>query len=168
MNAVWERALALYRRFREQINYLVVGGLTTLVSLGVYYACAGTFLNPENPLQLQAANVISWICAVAFAYFANRRYVFFSREENRLAEAGKFFLSRLTTLGMEMGVMALGVSVMGLNDRIVKLVTQGIIIVANYVFSKLLVFRRSGKPEEAAKEESKQGIRRDGSKSERG
>ena len=47
----------LYRRHKEVINYLIVGGLTTVVSLGVYYACVLTFLNPDNALQLQAANV---------------------------------------------------------------------------------------------------------------
>ena len=142
MNAVWKKLRELYLRYREQINYLIFGGLTTLVSLGVHFVCTSTFLDPENPLQLQAATVISWICAVTFAYVTNRRYVFFSREKNRLAEAVRFFLSRAATLGMEMGVMALGVSVLGLNDRAVKLAAQVLIVIANYVFSKLLVFRR--------------------------
>lgn len=132
----------LYRKYREQINYLVVGGLTTVVSLATYWLCTKTFLDPNNPIQLQAANIISWICAVTFAYFTNRRYVFFSQEPNRLKEAGKFFLSRVTTLLMEMGIMALGVSVLGINDRIVKVVAQIIIIIANYILSKLLVFRK--------------------------
>ena len=136
------RCLGLYRQYREQINYLVVGGLTTVVSLGTYWLCVNTILNPLNPLQLQAANVISWSCAVAFAYFANRRYVFFSREKNRLREAGKFILSRVSTLLLEMGIMALGVSVLGINDKAVKLVAQVLIIIANYVLSKQLVFRK--------------------------
>ena len=128
--------------WREQISYLIVGGLTTAVSLGVYYVCTALFLNPEDPIQLQAANVISWICAVTFAYFTNRRFVFRSRDTRRLAEAGRFFASGLTTLGMEAGLMALGVSVLGINDRIVKLATQVLIVIANYVLSRLLVFRR--------------------------
>ncbi len=86
--------------------------------------------------------MISWICAVAFAYVTNRRYVFQSRAENKALEAGKFVLSRVTTLLMEMGMMWLGVTVLGINDRIVKLAAQVIIIIANYVFSKLLVFRK--------------------------
>ncbi|MBQ9251460.1 MAG: GtrA family protein [Clostridia bacterium] len=142
MKALWKKCQAIYSAYREQINYLIVGGLTTVVSLAVYWLCTATFLNPENSLQLQAANVISWICAVTFAYFTNRRYVFFSQEQNRLKEAGKFVLSRVTTLLMEMGIMWLGVTALGINDRIVKLVAQVIIIIANYVFSKLLVFRK--------------------------
>ena len=66
----------LYQKYKELINYLIVGGLTTVVSLGVYYGCELTFLNPEVPVQLQAANVLSWIAAVTFAYFTNRKYVF--------------------------------------------------------------------------------------------
>ena len=142
MNSIWNNLRTLYRRYREQINYLIVGGLTTVVSLVTYWLCVSIFLNAEDPLQLQVANVISWICAVTFAYFTNRRFVFFSQEQNRIREAGKFFLSRLTTLAMEMAIMALGVSVLRINDKVVKLVAQIIIIIANYVLSKLLVFRR--------------------------
>ena len=79
MKKLWEICRELLKKYREQISYLVVGGLTTAVSLLTYYLCTKTFLNPEIPLQLQAANVISWICAVAFAYVTNRRYVFRSR-----------------------------------------------------------------------------------------
>lgn len=137
-----KRILTLLAKYREQISYLIVGGLTTVVSLAAYYLCTKTFLNPDHPLELQAANVISWICAVAFAYVTNRKYVFRSHETNKALEAGKFALSRVATLLMEMAVMWLGVTALGLNDRLVKLAAQVIIIVANYVFSKLLVFRK--------------------------
>lgn len=145
MKKLWEICRELLKKYREQISYLVVGGLTTAVSLLTYYVCTKTFLNPEIPLQLQAANVISWICAVAFAYVTNRRYVFRSRAENKVQEAAKFVLSRVTTLLMEMAIMWLGVTVLGVNDRIVKLVAQIVIILANYVLSKLLVFRKKEK-----------------------
>lgn len=62
-----------------------------------------------------------------------------------MKEAGKFFLSRVSTLLMEMGIMALGVSVLGINDRAVKIAAQVIIIIANYVLSKWLVFRKEEK-----------------------
>ena len=145
MKKLWEICREMLKKYREQISYLIVGGLTTAVSLLTYYVCTKTFLNPEIPLQLQAANVISWICAVAFAYVTNRRYVFRSRAENKVQEAAKFVLSRVTTLLMEMAIMWLGVTVLGVNDRIVKLVAQVIIILANYVLSKLLVFRKKEK-----------------------
>ena len=77
----------LYKKYKEIINYLIFGVLTTLVSLVVYYASVLTFLNPENSIQLQIANILSWIAGVTFAYFTNRKYVFESKEKNKLKEA---------------------------------------------------------------------------------
>ena len=79
-----------------------------MVSLASYYLCVYTILDPDSPLQLQAANVISWIAAVTFAYFTNRRYVFESKNQNRLGgrrrrSTGPEWL----TLLMDMGCMFL-------------------------------------------------------------
>jgi putative flippase GtrA len=131
----------LYLKYKEIINYLIVGVLTTVVSLAVYYFSVFTFLNPENSIELQIANIISWIAGVAFAYFTNRKYVFESEEQNKLKEASKFVLARVVTLIMDMVIMYLGVTLFKFNDKIVKLVSQVIIIVSNYVFSKLFVFK---------------------------
>ena len=130
----------LYLKYKEIINYLIFGVLTTLVSLIVYYACVLTFLNPDNSVQLQIANIISWLAGVTFAYFTNRKYVFESKEKNKIKEASKFFLARVTTLLMDMLIMWLGVTVLHGNDKIIKIISQVVIIVANYIFSKLLVF----------------------------
>lgn len=131
----------IYLKHKEIINYLIVGVLTTVVSLAVYYACVLTVLNPLNPVQLQIANVISWVAAVTFAYFTNRKYVFESNDPNMVQEGAKFFASRIGTLLMDMGTMFLLVTVIGVNDKIAKLIVQVIVTVGNYVFSKMLVFR---------------------------
>ena len=128
--------------YREIIAYLIVGVLTTVVSLVTYYLVTITFLDPNNAIQLQLANIISWIFAVAFAYFANRKYVFNSKEENKVKEATKFVVARLGTLGLDMLTMFIMVSVLGINDRISKLVSQVIVIVGNYLVSKLFVFKK--------------------------
>lgn len=135
----------IYMKYVEIINYLIVGVLTTIVSLATYYICVLTFLNPENAFQLQTANILSWIFAVIFAYFTNRKYVFKSKEKNKLKEACKFVISRLLTLGMDMFVMFLGVTVLNLNDKIIKLISQFVVTVGNYVFSKLFVFKKTDK-----------------------
>ena len=132
----------LYRKYKEIINYLIVGGLTTVVSLGVYYACVLTFLDPGKAIQLQAANIISWIAAVTFAYFTNRIFVFESKNPHMIREAGAFYAARLGTLLMEMAVMFLLVTIAGVNDKIAKLLVQVLIIIANYILSKLVVFRK--------------------------
>ena len=132
----------IYLRHKEIINYLIVGVLTTVVSLAVYYACVLTILNPNNAVQLQLANIISWIAAVTFAYFTNRKYVFESHDPDLLKEGSKFFASRIGTLLMDMGTMFLLVTVLGMNDKIAKLIVQVIVTIGNYLLSKLLVFKR--------------------------
>ena len=137
-----EKLISLYKRYKEIVNYLIVGGLTTVVSLGVYYGCVLTILDPEVAVQLQAANIISWIAAVTFAYFTNRKFVFESKIENKLKEAAAFYGSRVTTLLVDMGCMFLMVTLFGWNDKIAKLIVQVIVTVANYVLSKFIVFRK--------------------------
>ena len=132
----------LYLIHKQIINYLIVGGLTTVVSLAVYYSCVLTILDPKDPVQLQIANVISWVAAVTFAYFTNRKYVFESTDPNMIREGIAFFTTRIGTLLMDMGTMFLLVTMMGMNDKIAKLIVQVMVTVGNYLFSKLLVFRK--------------------------
>ena len=132
----------LYIKYREIISYLIVGGLTTVVSLVTYYACVLTALDPNHPVQLQCANILSWIAAVAFAYVTNRRFVFRSRNKHMLREAGAFVASRVGTLVMDMALMFILVTVGGLNDKIAKLAVQVVVTVANYVLSKFFVFHK--------------------------
>ncbi len=147
-----EKIKELYKKYKEIVNYLIFGVLTTVVSLVVYYGTVYTFLNPENAVQLQIANILSWIAGVAFAYFTNRKYVFESKETDRVKEASKFVLARVTTLIMDMIIMWLGVTVLHFNDKIIKLISQVVIIVSNYVFSKLFVFKGKNKNESMRKE----------------
>ena len=139
---VMETIKEIMSRYRELISYLIVGGLTTVVSLGAYYGCTLTVLDAAVPLQLQAANVLSWIAAVTFAYFTNRKYVFESRNQNMLKESGAFYASRLSTLLMDMGLMFLMVTILGWDDKIAKLIVQVVVTVANYVISKFFVFKK--------------------------
>lgn len=140
-----KKLIELYKKYKEIINYLIVGVLTTIVSLAVYYISVFTFLNPDNPIQLQIANILSWIAGVTFAYFTNRKYVFESKEENKLQEASKFVSSRIITLLMDMFIMYLGVTIIGFSDKIIKLVSQIVITISNYIFSKLFVFKKADK-----------------------
>lgn len=142
MKKMWNKCLKLYKKYEEIINYLIVGGLTTIVSLGSYYLCIYTFLDPDVWYQLQAANIISWICAVTFAYFANRIFVFKSKNQKKFKEAVSFYSSRVATLLMDMGIMFLFVTLLHLNDKIMKLVVQVVVTVANYILSKLFVFKK--------------------------
>lgn len=132
----------LFNKYREIIMYLIFGVLTTVVSLAVYYILVYTILNPNNPFELQVANIISWIAGVTFAYFTNRSVVFQSKNKNKLKEAGSFVLARVVTLIMDMLIMFVGVTLLHGNDKLLKLISQVIVIVSNYVFSKLFVFKK--------------------------
>jgi putative flippase GtrA len=133
----------LYIKNEEIINYLIVGGLTTLISLATYYLCVFTFLNPNVAWQLQLANIISWIFAVTFAYITNRIFVFKSENNKKLKEAINFYLSRISTGFLDMGLMYIFVTIFGFNDKIIKLLVQIILIITNYILSKFLVFKKN-------------------------
>ena len=126
---------------KEIILYLIFGVLTTLVSLVTYYLCTVTILNPNNAIEIQIANIISWILSVTFAFFTNRKYVFKSKE-NIKKEGIKFYISRISSLLIDVIIMFIFVTILKLNNKIIKLINQAIIIVFNYVASKLFVFKK--------------------------
>ena len=137
-----KKILEIYKKYKEIINYLIVGVLTTVVSLVVYYVSVCTFLNPGNAFELQFANIFSWIIAVIFAYFTNRKYVFESKNQNKLKEAMKFVGSRVTTLLLDMLTMYIGVTLLKFDDKFMKLISQVLVTVGNYIISKFFVFRK--------------------------
>lgn len=138
----------LLKKYEEIIRYLIIGVLTTVVSLLTYYLLSYTVLDPKVTLQLQITNIISWIASVTFAYFTNRKYVFKVQEQQNLKEASKFYVSRLTTLVLDMLLMQIFVIKLKFNDKIIKLIVQVIIIVLNYILSKFLVFKSKVKNNE--------------------
>lgn len=133
----------LYMRYKEIVHYLIVGVLTTVVSLGVYYGLVLTVLDPGNPLLLQLANILSWVAAVTFAYFMSRKFVFESHSTKISAEAARFYMSRVGTLLLDMLIMFVTVTLLGMNDKLAKLLVQVVVTVLNYIFSKFLVFGKA-------------------------
>lgn len=131
----------IYIKYKEIINYLIFGVLTTIISLLTYYLLVLTILNPNIIIELQIANIISWLVSVTFAYITNRKYVFNSQNKNIKKEIIKFYSSRITTLIIDMLLMFIFVSIQKFNDKIIKLIVQVIIIILNYLLSKLLVFK---------------------------
>ena len=110
-----------------------------MVSILVYAVCDRVL--GMDPLL---ANIISWILAVGFAYVTNRRWVFESKASGSravLQEAAAFYGGRLITLGLEELLLYIGIKQLGFDSLLVKIVCQIIVIVANYVISKLIVFR---------------------------
>ncbi len=141
-----KKIINLYKKYEEIINYLIVGVLTTVVSLVVKWGLLFTILDAKNAFQLQVAVIISWIAAVIFAYITNRIFVFKSKSKNILKEVVSFFGARLLTLGLEMVIMWFFVTLLKLNSDtwvlIWTMVAQVLVIIFNYILSKLFVFRK--------------------------
>lgn len=137
--------IKIYMKYKEIINYLIFGFLTTVISLGVYYLLTMTVLNAKSSIELQLANTISWCVGVLFAYFTNRKFVFDSNNKNKKKEFINFATSRVSTLFLDMFVMFLFVTVLKYNDQIIKIFSQILVIVGNYLLSKFIVFKKDVK-----------------------
>ena len=137
----------LYKKYEEIINYVIVGALTTLVSILSYYILRFFILTGKTQLEIQICTVVSWILAVLFAFFTNKKYVFKSKKKGKgsFYEMLKFYISRTTTLLIEMGSMWLLTVPFSVNDKLSKILVQFIVLVLNYVFSKLFVFKKHQK-----------------------
>ena len=132
-------------RYREIIAYLIVGVLTTIVSWAAKALFdLAFFAGTTQPTSFQnfVLSVVNWVAGVAFAYPTNRKWVFESRDENILKEATEFVASRVATLVLDILVMQLLGNVLGIDLVVATFVSTVLVIVANYLFSKLLVFRK--------------------------
>ena len=140
----WNWGWGVYHKNEELWNYLIAGGLTTVVSLVIKWSLLFTILNADNALELQVAIILSWIGAVIFAYFINRLFVFKSKNK-KLKEFIKFVSARIATLLTEMAIMWFFITLLGLDSDtwviIWTIVCQILIIIFNYIFSKLFVFK---------------------------
>lgn len=143
-----EKAKQLWNRYYEQLTYLIFGGLTTLLNivLGIVFREAG--------LSTTINTLLDNVLCILFAYFTNRRWVFKSRSTGKAAvrEFGSFVTCRLGTMALDVCVMWLGVDLLGaklfpaswqgLWFLCVKVFSNVLVIVLNYVFSKLIIFKK--------------------------
>ena len=140
------KCIEIMKKNEEVVMYLIMGVLATVVNISVKYALLFTILDPKNAIELQVAVIISWIVAVVFAYFTNRTYVFKSKEQNILKEFSNFVFARIITLIMEMIIMWFFITFLKLNTNlwvvIWTIIAQAMVVIMNYVFSKLFIFKK--------------------------
>ncbi len=137
MKKIW----ALYKKYEELINYLVVGVMTTVVSWAAYGICK-LVMNVDNVVIMQAAVFLRWFAGVVFSYFMSRKFVFKSKNPKIWKEAIDFTTSRIVTLFLDMFVMWLLPTVFKVNDWIATFVSAVLVVIMNYIFSKFIVFRK--------------------------
>lgn len=137
------KLLKIIKKYDEVIRYLIIGVLTTIFSLLIYYL----FSRGIN-LDYKISIILSWFMTVIFAFFSNKVVVFKSRTnyiKDFLFEIVNFFKYRILSLLIDFFIMIILIEIININDLIAKVIVQVVIIIVNYVFSKFLVFNQREK-----------------------
>ena len=134
---VLRRFYGPYEKHKELLLYVFFGGLATVVSIG-------TFVLFDLVMNELVANVLSWIITVGFAYWTNRTWVFRSQVQGKgvWKELTTFYTGRLLTLGLEEVILLVFATILHWNATVVKIAAQVLVLVGNYIISKLLIFRK--------------------------
>lgn len=129
----------MFKKYKELIMYGIFGVLTTLVNIVVFYLLdkvgINTYLN----------NTIAWILSVLFAFVTNKFFVFESKAKDKktiFKEGTSFFTARIFSYFVDMFTIYLLFQVMGINKMISKIISNVIVIIINYVLSKLFIFKK--------------------------
>ncbi len=129
-----------YKKYKEGLLYLFFGGLTFFLSIFLFW-----FMDSVMHMNVVVNNTIDWVICVAFQFFTNRTWVFDGHVDNKkdfLKQAGSFTAGRLFTLVVEDLIIYVFVSLLGFPSMIIKLAATFIVIVLNYIISKLIVFKK--------------------------
>ena len=131
--------IKIYKKYQDIIAYLFFGVCTTLVNVISYYLCAHILNMGTLP-----STIIAWILAVLFAYVTNRKWVFKSKAKKKneiVKELGSFFACRLATGFIDWGMMLIFVDYLHFHDVLMKVIANIIVIILNYIASKLIIFK---------------------------
>lgn len=145
---LFQFAWKMYKKYEEVVNYLIFGFLAFVVNMIAYEGAAWVIgANKEEPLLVAAATAFAWVVSVLFAYWTNHTFVFKSKVRGKelVSEFVSFVGARVATGVLEQVIMFVMTSMMNIDDTISKLVCNFIVILCNYVFSKLWVFKKNNK-----------------------
>lgn len=136
----------IYEAHLEGMRYLIFGALATVVNIATYSIFYYLF-KVNNSLS----NVIAWVIAAIFAYFTNKVLVFESKVDTKkqlLKEMVSFFGCRLLTLAVDQIIMIITVDKLGINAFLMKIISNIVVIILNFVFSKLFIFKKNTETKE--------------------
>ena len=131
--------ISWFNKYREVLLYLVFGGLTTLINIISF------FILRKFNIALYISNAIAWILSVLFAFITNKLFVFESKGKSKkenTKELVSFFGFRILSLVIDMGAMYLLLDVLNIKELIAKIVSNVVVIILNYIFSKLFIFKK--------------------------
>lgn len=143
-----------YRNHKEGMRYLVFGAFTTVVNIVVFEICKNLWDMPTT-----ISNIIAWILAVFFAYLTNKWFVFYSKAENLkklFAEVGYFFVARIFTLVVETVFLYVTIDYYELNSILMKIISNILVIILNFILSKLFIFKKNNVDANIDVEENKE------------
>lgn len=132
---------SIYKKYKSIILYVFFGGCTTLVNILTYFLCTRLF-----SFGTVMSNVNAWILAVTFAYVTNRSLVFESQSnglKNIVYEIVSFYSCRLLTGLLDIAIMYMCVDILHFNDLIMKVLSNVLVIILNYIASKLFIFKKN-------------------------
>lgn len=134
------KTLGLSDTLFELFMYVVMGVMTTIINIVVFYLIEGVL-----QLNYIFANIVAWIFSVLFAYISNKKYVF-AHEDNQetinVKEVMSFFSFRLLSLGIDTVVLFVLVKWLHQQPMIAKIISNVVVLIANYVFSKFIIFKK--------------------------
>ena len=131
--------ISWFNKYREVLSYLLFGGLTTLVNIVSFFV-----LRKIN-LEIFVSNGIAWFISVLFAFITNKLFVFESKGKSKkenIRELVSFFGFRLLSLAIDMVAIYLFIDVLSINELVSKVLANIIVIIVNYIFSKLFIFKK--------------------------
>lgn len=132
----------LLEKYREVISYIFWGAMTTLVNYVVYFVCTKAL-----GIDYLISNVVAWFLSVLFAFWVNKVYVFrsYGKDVKTMArEFGTFVSARVLSGVLETGMLALFVETLHFNSDVVKIAASILVVIINYVLSKLIIFKKQG------------------------
>lgn len=135
-----EKLKQLWKKHKELILYVFFGGCTTLINIISYFACRELMHLPVVP-----ADVLAWLVSVIFAYVTNKLFVFESKSWRLmlvLKEGAAFLAARVFSLGLDVAMLYVTVTVLGWWELPMKVLANVVVIVINYIFSKWIIFRK--------------------------
>ena len=135
-----EKLKQLWKNHKELILYVFFGGCTTLINIISYFACRELMHLPVVP-----ADVLAWLVSVIFAYVTNKLFVFESKSWRLmlvLKEGAAFLAARVFSLGVDVAMLYVTVTVLGWWELPMKVLANVVVIVINYIFSKWIIFRK--------------------------
>lgn len=131
-----DNLLSLYKKYKMQILYLFFGGVSTVINIVIYFICAYLL-----KLDTAISTIIAWLTAVIIAFITNKFFVFESKSTSIFHELYTFFACRIGTGLLDLAVMCITVDILHWNDLLMKIISNVIVVILNYILSKLIVFK---------------------------